>query len=58
MDTVTLFVDSDQLVAAARTNLGEAVEIKPYDSFFQYLQGLSKKLELNSEAVRYYSPAQ
>jgi len=50
-DKVTLFVESEQLGKEAREYLGEHVEIQPYGSFFNYLNGLAGTLELNEDSV-------
>ncbi|KAI0084760.1 Creatinase/aminopeptidase [Irpex rosettiformis] len=45
-----LFVKSEQITDSVRKHLGDTVEIKPYDEFFTYLQGLGAKLELSKNA--------
>ena len=47
-----LFIRQEQLNDAAREYLGDHVEIKPYDSFFDYLKGLAGTLDLGAESVR------
>ena len=52
-----LFIRQEQLNDAAREYLGDHVEIKPYDSFFDYLKGLAGTLELGAESVRSRLPS-
>ena len=47
-----LFIRQEQLNDAARQYLGDQVEIRPYDSFFDYLKGLAGTLDLGAESVR------
>jgi hypothetical protein len=47
-----LFIRQEQLNDAARQYLGDHVEIRPYDSFFDYLKGLAGTLALGAESVR------
>ena len=47
-----LFIRQEQLNDAAREYLGDQVEIRPYDSFFDYLKGLAGTLDLGAESVR------
>ena len=47
-----LFIRQEQLNDAARQYLGDQVEIRPYDSFFDYLKGLAGTLNLGPESVR------
>ena len=51
-DKTLLFIRQEQLNDAARQYLGDHVEIKPYDSFFDYLKGLAGTLDLGAESVR------
>ena len=51
MDEVILFIDSAQLDDTARQNL-DHVYTKPYDAIFEYLNSLSRTLELGKESVR------
>ncbi|KAJ7676480.1 putative Xaa-Pro aminopeptidase P [Mycena rosella] len=48
MDTVTLFIDPDQLDAATRHSLGDEVTIQGYATFFDELKGLAKELSLDA----------
>ncbi len=48
---VTLFVDTDQLTQDALRYLGDLVEVKPYESFFDYLKELPTSLELEDKPV-------
>jgi hypothetical protein len=47
-----LFIRQEQLNDAARQYLGDHVEIRPYDSFFDYLKGFAGTLDLGAESVR------
>jgi hypothetical protein len=47
-----LFIRQEQLNDAAKQYLGDHVEIRPYDSFFNYLKGLAGTLDLGAESVR------
>ena len=47
-----LFIRQEQLNDAAKQYLGDQVEIRPYDSFFDYLKGLAGTLDLGAESVR------
>jgi hypothetical protein len=47
-----LFIRQEQLNDAARQYLGDQVEIRPYDSFFDHLKGLAGTLNLGDESVR------
>jgi len=47
---VTLFVDPVQIDAAVREHLSSEVDIRPYDTFFQYLKGLGNELDLKQDA--------
>ena len=49
-----LFIRQEQLNDAAREYLGDQVEIRPYDSFFDYLKGLAGTLDLGAESVRLF----
>jgi Xaa-Pro aminopeptidase len=49
-DSITLFVDPAQIDEVVRKHLGPEVDIQPYDSFFQFLQGLGDKLSLKKDA--------
>jgi len=51
-DKVALFVNQEQLNEAARQYLGDHVEIRSYDSFFDYLKGLAGTLDLGTDSVR------
>ena len=55
MDEVILFIDSAQLDDTARQNL-DHVSTKPYDAIFEYLNSLSRTLELGKESVRSSPP--
>ena len=55
-DKTLLFIRQEQLDDAARQYLGDQVEIRPYDSFFDYLKGLAGTLDLGAESVRLSSP--
>ena len=48
-----LFIRQKQLNDAAREYLGDHVEIRPYDSFFDYLKGLAGTVDLGAESVRF-----
>jgi Xaa-Pro aminopeptidase len=50
-DSITLFVDPAQIDDVVRNHLGPEVDIQPYDSFFQFLEGLGDKLGLKKDAV-------
>jgi len=45
-----LFIRQEQLNDAARQYLGDQVEIRSYDSFFDYLKGLAGTLNLGAES--------
>ena len=47
-----LFIRQEQLNDAAKQYLGDHVEIRSYDSFFDYLKGLAGTLDLGAESVR------
>ena len=49
-DKAILFVNPEQVDDGVRKHLGDAVEIRPYDNFFQYLSGLGAELELSKKA--------
>ncbi|RDB30249.1 putative Xaa-Pro aminopeptidase P [Hypsizygus marmoreus] len=49
-DNVDLFIENAQLDDAARDYLRNIVNIRPYDSFFDYLKQLPAKLTLNAES--------
>lgn len=51
-DTQVLFIDSAQVDDEVRRHLGSAVEIKPYESVFEYLGTLSGSLALSKDKVR------
>jgi Xaa-Pro aminopeptidase len=51
-DHAILFINEKQLSDAARTHLGEAVVVRPYNAFFEYLESLHGGLGLSSTAVR------
>ena len=48
-DKTVLFIREEQLNETARQYLGNHVEIKPYDSFFDYLKGLAGTLDLGTD---------
>ncbi|KAL0957997.1 hypothetical protein HGRIS_000173 [Hohenbuehelia grisea] len=50
LDSVSLFMASEQLDAEAKAQLGDDVAIQPYDAFFPYLQELSSKLQLDKQS--------
>jgi Xaa-Pro aminopeptidase len=50
-DKALLFVNPSQVSDAIRKHLGEGIEIRAYDDFFQYLSGLGAELELSKKAV-------
>ena len=50
-DSAILFVDESQLTEESRSLLTDAVQIKPYDTFFQYLKVIPEKLSLSQESV-------
>ena len=50
-DKIILFVDREQLTEGALNYLGDQVEIRPYNSFFEYLKNLTLSLELDNEWV-------
>lgn len=50
-DKVVLFVDPSQINDNVRKHLGEDIEIKSYDKFFEHLKGLGAELELSKAAV-------
>ena len=52
-DKTVLFIREEQLNETARQYLGNHVEIKPYDSFFDYLKGLAGTLDLGTDSVRF-----
>lgn len=56
-DSVTLFVEKDQLDEAARQTLGDAVVIQPYSSFFDYLRDFSKhsKQEAGVHLLKFFN---
>ncbi|KAF8632157.1 hypothetical protein AX17_004898 [Amanita inopinata Kibby_2008] len=49
-DSTVLFIEEEKLTAEIRQTLGNAVEIRPYDGFFNYLQSLPNTLELNESS--------
>ncbi|KAF8804633.1 Creatinase/aminopeptidase [Phlegmacium glaucopus] len=49
-NTVALFIRQEQLNEAARQYLGDHVEIRPYESFFDYLEGLAGTLDLGTDS--------
>lgn len=51
MDEAIIFIDSAQLDDTAQQNL-DHVYTKPYDAIFEYLNSLSRTLELGKESVR------
>jgi len=50
LDQATLFIDDKQLGDGAQKYLEEKIDIKPYNSFFDYLKGLPGTLELSEES--------
>ncbi len=50
-DKIILFVEREQLTEDALRYLGDQVEIRPYNSFFEYLKELTLSLELDNEWV-------
>lgn len=50
-DKTLLFIRQEQLNDAARQYLGDHVDIRSYDSFFDYLKGLAGTLDLGAESV-------
>jgi hypothetical protein len=50
-DKATLFIEDEQLDESTRQQLGETIDFKPYDSFFEYLKVLPGTLALDKEAV-------
>ncbi|KII91342.1 hypothetical protein PLICRDRAFT_38090 [Plicaturopsis crispa FD-325 SS-3] len=48
-ESVALFVENEQIDDAVHGHLSSAVEIHPYNSFFQYLKGLSKSLNAGKQ---------
>jgi len=49
-DKTVLFIRQSQLNEAAREYLGDHVEIRPYDSFFDYLKELAGILDLGTDS--------
>ncbi|EIW74358.1 Creatinase aminopeptidase [Coniophora puteana RWD-64-598 SS2] len=49
-DSATLFVNKDQFDSEVEAHLGSNVEIRPYDSFFDYLKTLPGTLSLAKES--------
>ena len=47
-----LFVEEKQLDESAKNYLGQDVEVKPYESFFEYLKSLASSLNLDADYVR------
>jgi Xaa-Pro aminopeptidase len=52
-DKIILFVEREQLTEDALGYLGDQVEIRPYNSFFDYLKDLTLSLELDNEWVSF-----
>jgi Xaa-Pro aminopeptidase len=50
-EKAVLFIRQEQLNDAAKQYLGDHVEIRPYDSFFDYLKGLAGTLDLGADSV-------
>jgi Xaa-Pro aminopeptidase len=51
-DKAILFIDSAQIDDVVRKHLDPDVEIRPYDTFFQYLKTIGDSLELKGDGVR------
>ncbi|KAH9948032.1 Creatinase/aminopeptidase [Amylocystis lapponica] len=49
-DKALLFVDLKQVDAVVTAHLGDQIVVKPYDSFFSYLEGLGAELGLSKDA--------
>lgn len=50
-DKVVLFIEDKQLDESAKEYLGQYVELKPYESFFEYLKDLASSLNLGVDYV-------
>ncbi|EKG15991.1 Creatinase [Macrophomina phaseolina MS6] len=55
-ETATLYINADKLTPEVKTHLGDAVDIRPYESIFSDIEALSQQNALNGENAE--SPAQ
>lgn len=50
-DSAVLFVQEDQFTEDIRNALGTTIQVRSYDTFFEYLRTLPSTLELNEASV-------
>jgi Xaa-Pro aminopeptidase len=52
-DSALLFVQEDQFTQDIHETLGTVVQVRPYETFFDYLHTLPSTLELNESSVTF-----
>lgn len=48
-EAATLYINADKLTSYVKAHLGDAVEIRPYDSIFSDIEALSQKSAANGD---------